>query len=146
MTSAPDRQGIMKLVNEALQSGASQVQICATLGISARTLQRWRNAGEGGTDQRCEASRRVPANALSPQEKEAVLELCNQPEYASKCPSQIVPMLADMGEYLASESSIYRILRAQNQQVRVKRVSPRILTFLVFSMSARRPMWVSDGS
>ena len=145
MTSAPDRQGIMKLVNEALQSGASQVQICATLGISARTLQRWRNAGEGGTDQRCEASRRVPANALSPQEKEAVLELCNQPEYASKCPSQIVPMLADMGEYLASESSIYRILRAQNQQHhRGKARAPKARPKATHHATAPRQVWVWD--
>uniref|UniRef100_UPI001CBCFA3D IS3 family transposase n=1 Tax=Tateyamaria pelophila TaxID=328415 RepID=UPI001CBCFA3D len=31
-------------------------------------------------------------------------------------PSQIVPRLADQGQYLASESSFYRILRAQGQQ------------------------------
>ena len=31
----------MSLVADALQSGARQTKICARLGISARTLQRW---------------------------------------------------------------------------------------------------------
>ena len=45
-----------------------------------------------------------------------MLAVCNEPEYASLPPSQIVPMLADKGIYLASESSFYRVLNAANQQ------------------------------
>lgn len=44
-----------------------------------------------------------------------MLEVCNQPEYASLPPSQIVPKLADEGTYLASESTFYRILKAEGQ-------------------------------
>ena len=57
-----------------------------------------------------------PANKLSAAERAAVLEVCNSKEFASLPPSQIVPKLADQGRYLASESSFYRILRADGQQ------------------------------
>jgi putative transposase len=39
----------------------------------------------------------------------------NEPRFASLPPTQIVPRLADEGQYLASESSFYRILREENQ-------------------------------
>ncbi len=43
------------------------------------------------------------------------MDICNKQEYASLPPSQIVPMLADKGEYIASESSFYRVLKANDQ-------------------------------
>jgi len=45
-----------------------------------------------------------------------VLEICNSTPYASLPPAQIVADLADQGEYVASESSFYRILRDAKQQ------------------------------
>lgn len=39
----------------------------------------------------------------------------NAPEYRDLSPAQIVPLLADQGTYLASESTIYRILREERQ-------------------------------
>ena len=57
-----------------------------------------------------------PANRLSPNDRAAILDVCNSLEFASLPPSQIVPTLADQGRYLASESSVYRILRADGQQ------------------------------
>lgn len=44
-----------------------------------------------------------------------VLSIANSEKYRDLAPCQIVPMLADEGRYVASESSFYRILRAQNQ-------------------------------
>lgn len=41
--------------------------------------------------------------------------MCNRPEFASLPPTQIVPTLLDKGEYIASESSYYRVLSAQGQ-------------------------------
>ena len=40
---------------------------------------------------------------------------CNQPEYASIPPGQIVPALADLGLYIGPESSFYRMLHAHGQ-------------------------------
>ncbi|WP_458730261.1 helix-turn-helix domain-containing protein, partial [Alteromonas alvinellae] len=48
-------------------------------------------------------------------EQQAILDICNEERFASLPPSQIVPMLADEGVYLGSESSFYRILKANNQ-------------------------------
>ena len=45
-----------------------------------------------------------------------ILDVCNQPEYASLPPTQIVPALLDKGIYLGSESSFYRVLKAHGQQ------------------------------
>ena len=67
------------------------------------------------SDQRPEAKRSAPQNKLSDDEKAAILATCNQPEYASLPPSQIVPRLADKGIYMASESSFYRVLNSFDQ-------------------------------
>lgn len=67
------------------------------------------------SDQRPQAKRPVPSNKLSPAERTHILEICNEPENASLPPSQLVPILADKGEYLASESSFYRILNEAEQ-------------------------------
>ncbi|MFZ1318125.1 MAG: DDE-type integrase/transposase/recombinase, partial [Candidatus Nitrotoga sp.] len=47
-------------------------------------------------------------------ERKHVLTVANSDEFGSLPPSQIVPILADRGEYIASESTFYRILRAEN--------------------------------
>jgi len=42
---------------------------------------------------------------------------CNRDEYVNLPPSQIAPILADKGVYIASESSFYRVLH-DNEQIR----------------------------
>jgi putative transposase len=44
-----------------------------------------------------------------------VLAVANEPRFAAVPPARIVPMLADEGVYLASESTFSRILRAHGQ-------------------------------
>jgi len=44
------------------------------------------------------------------------LEVANSPEFRDSSPKQIVPILADRGAYVASESTFYRVLRAEGQQ------------------------------
>lgn len=56
-----------------------------------------------------------PANKLTAAERSRVLEIANDPENRGLSPKQIVPRLADQGEYLASESTFYRILTQENQ-------------------------------
>ena len=43
------------------------------------------------------------------------MQIVNSEAYSDKPPSQIVPALADKGVYMASESTIYRILREASQ-------------------------------
>ncbi|MCK5893512.1 MAG: helix-turn-helix domain-containing protein [Endozoicomonadaceae bacterium] len=54
-------------------------------------------------------------NNLTEQERKKIIILCNQTEYSQLPPSQIVQKLVDKGEYIASESSFYRILKKANQ-------------------------------
>ena len=82
--------------------------------MSARTIQRWKNGFAIKEDQR-KFRRQTPANKLSQKEREEILRISNLPEFASLPPCQIVPALADMGIYIASESSFYRVLREEGQ-------------------------------
>lgn len=109
----------MELIEEAVQAGARRFKACAVLGIAIRTLQRWQKMQqdtEKSVDRRQAAgTQRTPTNKLRTEERAAILAVCHQPAYQSLPPSQIVPRLADAGEYLASESSFYRVLREADQ-------------------------------
>src|SRR5690606_11272330 len=59
------------------------------------------------------AERPAPTHKLTAAEQQAVVEVCQRSEFSSLPPSQIVPKLADRGEYIASESSFYRVLRSR---------------------------------
>jgi len=124
MISTPDRRRAVELIEEAMTQGASQAKACALLEISVRTYQRWTREGGVKGDARPEVERPSPANRLSDAEREQILAVCNRPEYSHLPPSQIVPMLADEGEYLASESSFYRVLREAGQAQRRGRSQP----------------------
>jgi putative transposase len=57
----------------------------------------------------------IPHNKLTEEEQSQILKVVNQSEYANLSPATIVPKLADQGKYLASESTMYRLLRKENQ-------------------------------
>lgn len=116
MISASDRKTAISLIKEAVDAGAREKLACEELGISQRTLQRWRSYLSPDEDQRPFAQRPEPKNKLSQDEKQEILDIVNQPEFKSLPPSQIVPQLADQGIYLASESTFYRVLKENNMQ------------------------------
>jgi hypothetical protein len=126
MISTPDRHTAVVLINDAITAGARRAKACFELEISDRTLRRWTKDGQLHADQRPLAPRPEPANKLSTAERAAVLSLCNSTEFSSLPPSQIVPKLADQRRYLASESSFYRILRADGQQHHRGRARPPV--------------------
>ena len=105
----------MAWIDEAVESGARRERACETLEIAMRTIQRWKQNGEVKADQRPVAKRPEPKNKLSEAERAHLITVSNRSEYASLPPSQIVPRLADKGEYLASESSFYRVLKEADQ-------------------------------
>lgn len=114
----------MSLIQEAVEAGARQEAAAEILNLRARTLQRWRHQNEEGGEDRRRGPLTEPANKLSPAEQEAVLATANSVEYRDLSPAQIVPRLADEGEYLASESTFYRLLRAANQMAHRLRTKP----------------------
>jgi putative transposase len=99
---------VIRLVAEAVRAGARQRAACEVVGLQERTLQRWRRSPE---DRRPRAVR-APANRLSDVERQQLVATANSSEFRELSPKQIVPRLADRGQYLASESSFYRVLRA----------------------------------
>lgn len=116
LTSTQNRVDIIELVTEAVDQGARQGPACKEIGISERTLQRWNKDGVVLEDQRPLVQRPEPSNKLSEAECAAIIEVVNQPEFQNLPPSQIVPILADLGTYLASESTMYRLLRKAGEQ------------------------------
>lgn len=116
MISVLDRRNACELIEEACLAGARQERACEELGIDVRTYRRWTREGEVKEDGRPSAKRPVPRNKLSEEERDAVLEVCHRSEFSSVPPSQIVPRLADAGEYIASESTFYRVLREADEQ------------------------------
>jgi len=96
-------------IDEAVAAGATQAAACELVGIDERTVQRWR-ARPDGVDQRRGPKTR-PANTLSAAEEGEVLALVTSKEFVGLSPHQLVAKLADLGMYLASEATIYRLLR-----------------------------------
>ena len=90
--------------------------------ISPRTYRRWR-ADPAGDKRRGPIIE--PANKLSKQEREEVISISTSEEYRDLPPCQIVPSLADKGQYIASESSFYRILREEQLLTPRGRAKPR---------------------
>jgi hypothetical protein len=105
LTSLPERAKLIGLIQKAYVNGASLTKACIEADVPIRTYRRWFKAGKIQSDQRPVVVRPVPRNKLSEQEVQDVLDTRNQPEYASLPPSQIVPILLDNGEYIASEST-----------------------------------------
>ncbi len=66
----------------------------------------------------------MPFNKLDDGERDRIVAICNDPEFASLPPSQIVPRLADQNIYIASESSFYRVLQERGQNHRRGRSRP----------------------
>lgn len=73
MISVSDRQQVIILIKEAVDSGARETAACKEIGISRRTLQRWRSKLSPIKDQRKYAKRPTPANKLSEDERQAIV-------------------------------------------------------------------------
>lgn len=113
---------ILGLIDETVGAGARQERACEILGLDARTLQRWRGLGIG-QDRRA-GPNTVPGNKLTAPERGRVVEILNSARFRDLPPKVVVPTLADEGIYLASESTMYRILRAEGQLAQRGRAKP----------------------
>ncbi len=111
-----ERTRLLQYFDEAIAGGAARYKAAELMGLSQRTLKRWRETdGSVSQDQRPEAKRVDQPHQLTAEEEAVIVSTCNLPKHRSLPPSQIVPLLADQGVYLASESSFYRILKKHRQ-------------------------------
>ncbi|EPX56298.1 Mobile element protein [Cystobacter fuscus DSM 2262] len=104
-----ERQRILLRVDGLIRTGVPLKRIGSLLGVSLRTVQRWRASREVGDRRR---GVRSPVNRLSDSERERLLAILHSEEHRALSPRQLVPKMADEGLYLASESTMYRLLRA----------------------------------
>jgi putative transposase len=107
-----DRAQVLTLVASAVVEGSNQKKACAVVGVDERTLQRWQRP-LSCKDGRC-GPLTSPKNKLTPLEREKILAIAASAEFINKSPHQIVPSLADRGEFVASESSFYRLLKSED--------------------------------
>ena len=113
--------------------------------MTTRTLQRWKHPATSDEDQRPLAKRPEPKHKLTHEEKALILKTINEPEHASKPPSQIVPILADRGEYIASESSFYRVMREYGEQNhRGRALRPESKPISRLCATAKNQVWSWD--
>ncbi|NBV29702.1 IS3 family transposase, partial [bacterium] len=116
------RKEAIKLINEAHALGARKYKACAALGLSIRTVERWEK--DNGLFDNRKLVKRTPKNKLSKEQRDMVIAIANNELYRDLPPSKIVPLLADSGQYVASESTFYRILREENQLIHRLRSQP----------------------
>ena len=134
MTAVQERDRLMQMLHEARRCGARLASACAVIGIAVRTVQGWQARASLSLDgQRVlEPDRRTvthnsPKHKLGEAQIAQVLAIANSAEFGDLPPSQIVPRLADQGRYVASESTIYRVLHRAGQ-LRHRRAERRVKT------------------
>lgn len=132
--SLQQRHDLHHQIDQAVSAGARRYVACQEIGLSVRSLQRWEKDTVIKVDGRTQRQH-TPANKLSPEERQAVLQVINSQEFAHLPPSQMVPRLADQGRYIASESTMYRLMRQENMLAHRRceraarvRTKPRALT------------------
>lgn len=115
---------ILGWIDEATRTGARLASACEVIDLDVRTVQRWRERGEDGGDDLRRGPNTRPANALSEEERAKVLAIARSAEFRDTTPKTIVPTLADRGEYTASESTFYRVLREAGEMTHRGRARP----------------------
>lgn len=84
-----------------------------------------------------------PGNALSKAERARVLEVLHSERFADKAPAQVWATLLDEGVYLCSESTMYRLLRA-NGEVRERRRQARHPAKVKPELAASTPRYIGS--
>jgi transposase InsO family protein len=109
MIKQKDKELILAVIKKAVKSGARKTRVCKILDIPIRNIQRW----EKSTQDKRIFNNSMPKNKLSEEERKSVIDFCCEARFVDKTPKEIVPILAEQGIYVASESTIYRILREE---------------------------------
>lgn len=112
---ADERRAVLDSLTEAQKAGARLSRCAKVIGLSERTLERWRLEEDGGDDKRC-GPHTVPGNKLSEHEERQLLRVLTSPEHRDLSPKQVIPALAEQGKYIASEATAYRVLHKHKLQ------------------------------
>jgi transposase InsO family protein len=110
MISPEDRRTAVDLIREAVASGARKRKACEVVEISVRTCRRWER--DGIVDRR-KGSVKTVVRKLAPEERQEIIDVSCEKRFRDLSPHHIVPILAEEGRYIASESTFYRVLRSK---------------------------------
>jgi len=114
MIPLEQRKNILLLCDEAISCGARQHTVCEIMGITPKTIQRWKKPIELQDDKR-QTRKFIPANKITAAVRQEILSVINTVEFCDMTPNQIVPVLAERGVYIASERTFYRVLYDEKQ-------------------------------
>ena len=145
MISTRDRQKAVELITESVQAGARAVEACKCLGIAFSSYLKWRQNPQS-EDQRPKREFGPNPRALSEKERQAVYERYCQPDVCDLSVRQAFHALLDKGEYLASEATVYRVLRQHKANTRRDGVRPTVKRHKPTSYEATGPnqVWSWD--
>ncbi len=117
---------------------------CWALGVAPATIYRRRRPPAP----RPPRPRRLPARALSGEERQAVLAELHSERFVDCSPAQVWATLLDEGRYLASERTMYRLLAGRHGSVRERRDQLTHPPYAKPELLARRPneLWSWDVS
>lgn len=101
----------VKLICAANDNGARLTEACKTIDISISTFERWRN---GNTSDNRKGASKTVTRKLAPEERQEIIDICCSEEFKDDNPYKIHASLLDKRIYVASISSFYRVLRAEN--------------------------------
>ena len=117
------KKKVLKEIAEAQKNGARLSSICKFIGISSRTIQRWKKSDL--SDQRKGSQRHIP-HKLTKYEKQQIIDICCKKEYRDLYPNEVVAILASQGIYIASEASFYRVLKEERMLSHRRKSKPPI--------------------
>src|SRR5215213_8657826 len=127
-TASRGPAGDRRCVGRAGATGADQAGVL--VGLPRASLYRRRRPAVSPTSR----PRPAPPNALTPAERQQLLEVLHERRFCDLPPAQVWARLLDEGTYLASISTMYRLLRAhgesrdrRRQRTHPARVKPQLL-------------------
>ena len=114
----------MSSARELISEGCRPTLTCRSLSVPRSTFYRHR----GKTIRASSREKPEPANKISKEDRNAILDLMHEERFIDLTPREIVPCLADNGVYLGSIRSFYRILSENNESIerrlQARRVHP----------------------
>lgn len=97
---------MVNIIKDAVNQGLTQKAACLTFGLDPRKFRRWANPKP--------VKKRSAWNKILPQEQQAIIDAAYKPELLGKPLSHIFVHGHNTGNFFASLSSIYRVLKAEN--------------------------------
>jgi putative transposase len=97
---------------EFLSQEVGVKKACYTLGLARASYYRWDTSPSSDSP---EEKRPIPSWALSPQERQKVLDLLHTDRFIDQSPREVYATMLDEGTYLCSVRSMYRILDEQGE-------------------------------